>query len=293
MHLVNPRGLNGRFPALAVAGALALLALRAATASAYVPPVDDLWARLAAGAPAINSAIVDTETQVYDPGAAAVDAAVPDAAAKPIPDRGFRQRIYWQRGGWFAVETLAGDGTLLHLLLRDGYRTYSQALAPKRVFAEADLRPMLYPFLEASANAWRAELIFWGIQPLGVELVLYKSATAYLLGEGAGQALWIDHIGDRPVRLECKAGGPAPVRLGIQFGDFMPVAPKDQDAKNPRLPKVISYEVNGRLFRRTTVTEVQADVSVRSFPLARWRQQLGLTSPAPAYALGQTGAGRP
>lgn len=285
--------MNWRFAALAAAGALALLILRAPAASAYVPPADDLWARLAAGAPAIRSAIIDTETQVYDPGAASSDLAAPGAVAKPIPGRGFRQRIYWQRGGWLAVETQASDGTPLHLLLRDSYRTYSQALAPQRVLAESDLRPVLFPFIEASANAWRAELTFWGIQPLGVEIALYKSSTAYLLGEGAGQALWIDRNGDHPVRLECKVGGPAPVRLGIQFGDFMPVAPKAQDAKDPRVPKVISYEVNGRLFRRTTVTEVQADIAVRSFPLARWRQQLGLTSPAPAYALRPSAAGRP
>jgi hypothetical protein len=293
MHLVNPRGVNWRSLALAVACALAVPMLHPAPASAYVPPVDDLWARLTAGAPAIRSAIIDTETQVYEPSAPGADPAAPGTSAKPIPGREFRQRIYWQRGGWLAVETLAGDGTLLHLLLRDTYRTYSQVLAPKRVFTDADLRPVLYPFLEGSAHAWRAELTYWGIQPLGVDIVLYKSATAYVLGQGPGQGLWIDRTGDRPIRLECKVSGTAPLQIDIQFGDFMPVAPKDQDASNPRLPKVIAYEVNGRLFRRTTIMEVQADVAVRSFPLARWRQQLGLTSPAAAYALGSSDPVRP
>ncbi len=292
MRLVKPHRSRRQTLLIAAAGMLALLVFGQTPAAAYVPPVDDLWARLAAGAPLLKSAIVDTETAVFDPAQPA--AAGPGAATlRPQPGREFRQRLYWQRGALLAVETLAGDGTPLHLMLRDGYRTYDQALSPARAFAAADLHPVLYPFLEASPAAWRDELVFWGIQPLGVTLVLYGSSAAFLLGEGAGQALWIDQNGDRPIRLEARAAGLAPLGLTLQFADYMPVAAKRQDAANPRLPKVITYAVGGKVFRRTTITEVQADAPVRSFPLARWRQQLGLPVTAAPYAMTRTGNGQP
>lgn len=273
---------------------LALIGLGQRPVAAYVPPVDDLWALLTAGAPLLKSAIVDTETVVFDPALPVPENPPPGAPAlKPLADREFHQRLYWQRGALLAVETLARDGTLLHLALRDGYRSYDKALSATRTFAAADLRPVLYPFLEASPAAWRDELGFWGIQPLGVRLELYGSATAYLLGEGAGQALWIDRIGDRPIRLEARAGGPAPLELTVRFGDYIPVAARNQDAANPRLPKVMTYEIGGKVFRRTTITDVQADAPVRSFPLARWRQQLGLPAEAGPYAMTRTGSGQP
>jgi hypothetical protein len=152
MHLVNLRKSCRRILFVVAVQAFASALLSAATpALAYVPSVDDLWARLAAGAPEIRSAIEDTETLVYDPAAAGGD--TPADAPKPLAGREFRQRIYWQRGGLLAVETTGFDGTLLHLSLRDGYRTYSRALSSTRVFAESDLRPLLYPFLEASRSA--------------------------------------------------------------------------------------------------------------------------------------------
>jgi len=294
MRLVKPYASRRRAWALAVAATLALIGWGATPAAAYVPPVDDLWARLVAGAPLLKSAIVDTETVVFDPAQPGPAGSAQGAPApKPLAGRDFRQRIYWQRGALLAVETLSGDGTPLHLMLRDGYRTYEKALSTARTFAPADLHPVLYPFLEASAAAWRDELVFWGIQPLAVALELYGSATAYVLGEGAGQALWIDRNEDRPVRLEVRAAGPAPLQLAVQFSEYMPVAAKNQDAANPRLPKVMTYEIGGRLFRRTTITDVQADAPVRSFPLVRWRQELGLSAAAAAYAFTRTEGGKP
>lgn len=294
MRLVNPRGACRRNPCAAglrVSVALALIVAVPPRAWAYVPPVADLWARLAAGAPPIRSAIIDTETLVYDPSVSGSGA--PGEPPKPVAGREFRQRIYWQRGAVFAVETTDAGGTPLHLLLRDGYRTYAQPLSTKRAFAETDLRPLLYAFLEASPSAWHDELVFWGIQPLAVDVMLYKTGIAYLLGEGAGQSLWIDPDSDRPIRLEVKVAGQVPMRVTIQFAEFRAVAPKDADAANPRLPKVLSYEVNDRLFRRTTVTDVQADPSPRSFPMAKWRQQLGLDVSPPAYGLGPIAPVRP
>jgi hypothetical protein len=114
-----------------------------------------------------------------------------------------------------------------------------------------------------------------------------------VLGEGVGQALWIDRDGDRPIRLEAKVSGASPLGLTIHFSDFRPVAAKGADAANPRLPHVIAYEVNGRLFRRTAVTDVQSDAPARSFPVERWRQQLGLAAAPSAYALTPAEGARP
>jgi hypothetical protein len=275
--------------AAVLAGIGLALACGAPAALAYVPPVDDLWARLAAGTPPLSAAVVETETVVYDPEAPLPGAAGPGQPAPapvPVKARGFRQRIYWQRGALLAVETLAADGSPAHLFLRNGYRAYSRALSPRIVFSEADLRPLLFPFLEGSATAWRDELVFWGIQPLTVDLVL-AGATAYVrLGEGAGPALWIDRRTDLPFKLTAQIAGGAPLRVELRFSDYMAVAPKNADAGNPRLPRVVSYEVEGKLFRKTTVVEVQADPPARAFPLARWRQELGIPETPPAFAFG-------
>jgi hypothetical protein len=272
---------------LAALSVLFALAWSGSAALAYIPPVDDLWARLAEGVPRIKSAIVETETEVYDPEAPLPAAAAPGQPAPgpvPLKDRGFRQRLYWQRGTILAVETLAADGTPVHLLLQNGYRTYARALSSKAVFSEADLRPLLFPFLEGSATAWRDELVFWGIQPLSVDLVLSDTKAYLRLGEGAEPSLWIDRQTDLPVKLETQVAGGVPLKLELRFSDFMPVAPKNADAANPRLPKVVSYRVNGRLFRKSTVVEVQADAPLRAFPVVRWRQDLGIPETAPAFS---------
>jgi len=285
--LVKPRA-PGRTLRVALAAWLLATAWSARSASAYVPPVDDLWARLAAGTPPIQSAIVETDNLVYDPDALPADAGEAGRSAPvPVKARGFKQRMYWQRGSLLAVETLAADGSLAHLFLRNGYRTYSRALASRTVFSDADLRPVLFPFLEGSAAAWRDELVFWGIQPLTVDLVL-SGATAFIrLGEGGDSSLWIDRMTDLPSRLTTQIPAPTPLRIELRFGDFMPVAPSDEDRGNPRLPKTVSYQVNGRLFRKTTVVDVQADVPGRSFPLARWRQLLEIPETPPVYAFGR------
>ncbi|MFI5400994.1 MAG: hypothetical protein ACHQZQ_08095 [SAR324 cluster bacterium] len=285
--LVKPRTAGRTFRA-ALAAVLLATVWSARSASAYVPPEDDLWARLAEGVPPIHSAIVETENLVYDPDALQPDAAEPGRSApEPIKARAFRQRLYWQRGSLLAVETLAADGGLAHLFLSNGYRTYSRALASRTVFSDADLRPVLFPFLEGSAAAWREELVFWGIQPLSVDLVL-SGATAFIrLGEGGDSSLWIDRMSDLPARLTTRIPAPTPLRIELRFGDFMPVAPSDEDRGNPRLPKTVSYEVNGRLFRKTTVIDVQADVPGRAFPLARWRQLLEIPETPPVYAFGR------
>ena len=290
--LVKPRAWRERTALAVLLAVLSGVAWSGGAAFAYVPPVDDLWARLADGVPRIKSAIVETETQVYDPGAPLpVPSAPGQLAPGPVPVKGreFRQRLYWQRGTILAVETLAADGAVAHLFLQNGYRTYSRALTSKAVFSEADLRPLLFPFLEGSATAWRDELVFWGIQPVTVDLVLSGTRAYLRLGEGAGPSLWIDRMTDLPFKLETQIAGGAPLRMELTFGDFMPVAPKNADAKNPRLPKFVSYEVNGRLFRKTTVVEVQADAPLRSFPLARWRQELGIPETPPPFAFGSPG----
>ena len=281
--LVKPRAPMRTFR-VALAAWLLATAWSARSASAYVPPVDDLWARLAAGVPPIQSAIVETDNLVYDPDALPADPA--HSAPVPLKAREFHQRMYWQRGTLLAVETLAADGSLAHLFLRNGYRTYSRALSPRPYFSEADLRPVLYPFLEGSALAWRDELVFWGIQPLAVDLVLSETTAFFRLGEGGDSSLWIDRSTDLPKQLTTLVSAPAPLRIELRFGDFMPVAPSDEDQGNPRLPKTVSYEVNGMLFRKTTVVSVQAEVPARSFPLARWRQLLDIPETPPPYAFG-------
>jgi hypothetical protein len=275
-------------------GALVLAGL-CKPVSAYVPPVDDLWARLTAGVPPIKSAIVDTENLVYDPAAPAPEGApgsqnatgAPPPAPVPLKDRSFRQRLYWQRGGLLAVETSTADGTLAHLLLRNGYRTFAKSLVSAPAFAAMDLHPVLFPFLEGSATAWHNELIYWGIQPVDVSLALVDTHVYDRLGEAAGGALWIDPIGDRPVKLQAKIGGSAPLLMEMTYSDFIGVAPKEADAADPRVPKTILYTVNGKLFRKTTVVEVQADATVRNFPIARWRQILGIPDTAPPFAFGK------
>jgi len=101
--------------------------------------------------------------------------------------------------------------------------------------------------------------------------------------------LWVDPATDKPAKLQVSIPGTQPTVLEMNFTDFMPVAPKSLDMTNPRIPKVITYEANGKLFRRTTITDFQAEAPARSFPMARWRQQLNIPDVAPAYVLGKEG----
>jgi hypothetical protein len=242
--------------------ALAALAL-APAAHGYVPPLDNMLEEVGVGAPSANSAIIELQCNVFAPaGAPSAD-----------PQRGFRQRIYWQRGKVLAVETLAGDGTLLHVLVREGGFTDAAQISPVRRFSETDVRPQLFPFLEGGTVAWRDELAYWGVSPAKVELVLTKSGQAYRLTDGSDKALWLEKEGGRPLRLVTRIeGGTAPQVLSIEFSDFISFATKGPEKDYPRIPRTITYTLDGKVFKEARIAAFEADPPAHKFSLARLRQ---------------------
>jgi hypothetical protein len=238
-------------------------------AGAYVPPLDALYEQLVAGSPSVGSAIIDFQCRVFSapPG---------DPAGQPVVDpiRGFRQRVYWQRGRLLAVETLAEDGNLLHVLLSEGGFTQAGQLSAARRFSEADVRPLIFPFLEGKTVAWTDELSFWGVAPADVAYVLLKTGPAYRLTDDPEKALWLDKEAIRPVKFSTRiAGGAAPLVLTVEFGDFASFATKGPEKDQLRIPRKVTYALNGRMFKEVRMTEFEVDPPARKFPLARLRQQ--------------------
>ncbi len=242
----------GHWVAICLLGASPLFG-PAGPAHAYVPPLDDLLEQLAGGAPSAGSAIIDLQCRVY-PVAPAGEAT---PAAQPAPDRGrgFRQRVYWQRGSLLAVETLADDGTVLHVLLKEAGFTQAAQLSTTRRFSTADIRPLLYPFLEGKVAAWSRELTYWGVQPTAVDLALTKTGQMYRMTDDPDKALWLDKETLRPVRLTTRVdGGPGPWLLSIEFSDFISFAARGPEKDPLRIPRRITYAVNGATFKDVQMT---------------------------------------
>ncbi len=252
--------------------------LPVAPALAYVPSQEDLLAQLAAGAPGVSSAILELRCSVFPlpPPANAVPGAQPMAD----PARSFRQHVYWQRGRLLAVETVAEDGALLHVLLQEGGFIQAAQVTAARQFSLADVRPLMFPFLEGTVAAWRDELGYWGVRPAAVDLVLVKTAQWYRLTDGPDRALFVDKDSLRPARLVTQVqGGPVPWLVSVEFSDFVSFATKGPEKDQLTIPRRVTYALNGAAFKDVRMTGFEVDPPARRIPLARLRQ---LAAAAPA-----------
>jgi hypothetical protein len=284
-----------------ILAALAVLlgAALGAPARAYVPSLDDLYQLVAARQPALQRAMVETRSYVFDPldasGTGTPNANV-DAMPPALPGRSFRQKIYWIRNSFLGIETFAEDGTLLHFYLNEGFKPVEGNLTPTRSFTEADVVHPFLPFMSADPARWRQAVEFWGINPQRVEMDRGpKGEPLYRLSEGPDTALWLEPELLRPVKLQTRiAGGPQGGHLlTIEFSEFMFIGDSRNDADNFYFPRTVNFLLDGRLFKQTVVLDFEADPSVQGFPITKLRSLAAkVQAPRPVSFVPQPGAPR-
>jgi len=268
MRIVKPWGLLAarRFAALSA------VLLLAAPAAGYVPPVDDLIARLAAQAPLATSAILEYSCHVYP---VTLGQGLGEAVStQQDKGRSFRQRVYWQRRALLAVETLAEDGTVLHVSIAENGTVQQAALSTSRRFSDFDLHLVFHPFLEGDSSAWKSELTFWGVTPRQTQLVLLKGAPHFRAQESPEKALWVERESLRPVQLvSAVGGGPEPLTLSIAFSDYIALVARARDRDEETFPRKATFRINGQRFKEVALGEFEVNPPARKFPLQRLRQQ--------------------
>jgi hypothetical protein len=262
-------------------------------AAAYVPGLEELYQRIAARQPAIQRAMLETRTYVFDPlfrlGRAPEDSNL-DALPPEVAERSFRQRIWWIRNTFLGIETLAEDGTLLHFYLDEGFRPV-QASQAGRQFSETDVVHPYLPFVSADPVRWRQALTFWGLNPGTVDIARGpKGEPLYRLLEDEGKALWVEPELLRPVKLRTRlASGDGPGRqLTIEFGEFIFIGDQPNDADNFYFPRTVNFLLNGRLFKQTVLLRFEADPSLQGFPITRLRKLAGSVQPPQPVSLHPT-----
>jgi hypothetical protein len=268
------RWASGALAALLLAAVLTALA---APARAYVPSLADIYQLVSARQPALQRAELETRTYVFDPldrSGKAPPSANPDAVPVALPERSFRQKIYWIRNAFLGIETYADDGTLLAFYLNEGVRPVLGNLTPTRTFSEADLVHPFLPFVAADPARWRQGVEFWGVNPQRVDIARgLKGEVYYRLVQNDEQALWVEPELLRPVKLVTRlAGGPGGGHtLTIEFTEFIFIGNSPNDADNFYFPRTVNFLLDGRLFKQTVVESFQADPSVQGFPISRLR----------------------
>lgn len=263
-----------------------LCVLGASHAAAYEPTVDEIVTRFLEKTPPTTRAIFETRSVVFDPfatGEPAADAAEGATLTSGVgedeevqneqPERAFIQTTYWIRNSFLAVETFSTDGELLHFYLGEKFKPISLNQSADRPFADWDVLSPYLPFLEAGAEGWREGLDRWGVQPERVEFIRTPKGLVYFkLVEGPGKSVWVDRFLHRPLKIETVIeGGPEPLRLTIEFGEFMLFG--DEEAGPVMFPRTINYLLDGRLFKQTTVRRFENEPPWARFPLTRLRRK--------------------
>jgi hypothetical protein len=254
-----------------------LVALPLAPARAYIPSLAEIYQLVAQRQPPIQRAVLETRTYVFDPlgrSGEPVRDANPDAMPPALPERSFRQKIYWIRNAFLGIETFSEAGKLLHFYLNEGFRPVQQSLVEGRTFSEADVVHPFLPFVAVDPARWRQAINFWGLNPRTVEITRGdKGEVLYRLVEAEDKALWLDPELLRPVKLRTRlSGGPhAGSTLTIEFREFMFIGNSDNDADNFYFPRTVNFLLDGRLFKQTVVLSFEADPSVQGFPITKLR----------------------
>ncbi|HKI98936.1 MAG TPA: hypothetical protein VKB51_10720 [bacterium] len=280
-----------------VALAALLVAILAAPALAYIPSLKDIYRLVAARQPAIQRAMLETRTYVFDPlgrSGKGVPSTNPDAMPVELPERSYRQKIYWIRNAFLGIETYAEDGTLLNFYLNEGFRPVMGNLTPGRTFSESDVVHPFLAFVSADPARWRQAVEFWGINPQRVDIARGpKGEVYYRLVESEEKAVWLDPDLLRPVKLQTRlAGGPHGGHLlTIEFSEFMFIG----DGPNEfYFPRTVNFLLDGRLFKQTVVMNFDADPSVQGFPITKLRALAAKAQPErPVSFVPQTTGARP
>jgi len=258
-----------------IAGGI-LLAAGAAPVSAYVPAPDELFLQIGLQVPLVTRGIFETRTLVFDPTPRAADRLADAAGAiepepQELPERGFRQRIYWMRDSLLAIETFSLTGEPLHVYLDEGVEPVSRDLGARH-FEPMDVIHPYIPFMGGRPADWRAALAAWSINPWRVGMRPgYKLRNLYRLGED-GAAAYLDPARLALVSLEARAlNGAHPIALTLNFGEGLVFGESVKREEQLYFPRVVDFLVNGRLFKQVRVTSFRPDPPPNAFPLARLR----------------------
>lgn len=249
----------------------------ASTAQAYVPTAEELFVQFALQVPLVSRGIFETRTLVFDATPRAADR-VADAAgaAEPepleLPERGFRQRVYWVRDSLLAIETFSPGGEPLHIYLDEGLEPVSRDLGTRHFEAIDVIHPYI-PFMGGRPSDWREGLAAWGIDPWRVGMRPgYKLRNLYRLGED-GAAAYLDPARLALVSLEARVfNGARPIALTMTFSEALVVGESTKREEQLHFPRVVNFHLNGRLFKQVRVANFRADPPLNAFPLARLRE---------------------
>ncbi|MDH4247671.1 MAG: hypothetical protein OEW39_07635 [Deltaproteobacteria bacterium] len=256
---------------------------------AYVPDLKELEALIQSKGNRLERAYIETRTWVYNP--TPVPGEQEGTAERPplrLPEQGFLQKIYWIRQSFLGIETYSESGELLHFYWQEGVDPVAVNLKPERTFALSDILPAYLPYVEANPDQWRRGMGDWGLSPYRVELVRGSKDTLYYrLAEGPHTGVWLERATLHPVRLDTEvAGGGDPLRLTLEFFDFVELLEASSNTSTVYFPFITNYLLNGRLFRQTQVVEFQVNPKERDFPVTAMRKRAQeLTPPHPVQLL--------
>ena len=265
---------------LAAGLASGLVCIAVPAARAYVPSADELFTQLGLQVPAVSRAIFETRALVFDatPRAsdrlAEVEGGVEQEPVE-LPERAFRQRVYWIRDALLAIETLSREGAPLHVYLDEGVAPVSLDLTAQRHFEAIDVIHPFILFMGGRPADWRAGLAAWGIDPWRVGLRPgYKQRNLYRLGDADGPAAYFDPARLALVSLETRIlNGAHPVTLTMDFSEAIVLGENLKREEQLYFPRIVNFFINGRLFKQVRVATFRADPPLNAFPLARLRDQ--------------------
>jgi hypothetical protein len=260
-----------------VAWGLVAACLAASPARAYVPSAEELYTQLALQAPAIIRVIFETRTLVFDPSQTdRLAETVGGAENEPreLPERGYRQRVYWIRDALLAIETSSREGEPLHVYLNEGIAPVSLDLG-HRHFEAADVIHPFIPFMGGRPVDWREGLAAWGINPWRVGLRPgYKQRNLYRLGDPEGPAAYFDPARLALVSLETRIlNGAHPIMLTMDFSQAVVLGETLKREEQLYFPRVVNFFINGRLFKQVRAITFRVDPPPNAFPLNRLRER--------------------
>jgi hypothetical protein len=244
----------------------------------------------------VSRGIIETRTLVFDAAPRADRAGEGAGAAEPepqeLPERAFRQRIYWLRDALLAIETFSLAGEPLHIYLDEGIEPLSRDLAARH-FEPLDVIHPYLAFMGGRPADWRAALAAWGIDPWQVGMRPgYKLRNLYRLGDEQAAA-YLDPARLALVSLETQVhNGARPIALALTFSEALVLGESTKREEQLYFPRIVNFFVNGRLFKQVRTTGFRADPPLNQFPLQRLRELALASRLAPGAAGAQGGVTR-
>ena len=267
---------------------------------AYEPPVAEMIRRSVPSNSQVSRAIFEIRSTVYNPFRTNGDEQTPvnqpgksikdntnqngkkqDGLVGPghlprhTPDQDFKQKIYWVRDTLLAIETFAMDGTLLHYYFEEKYEPISFNINPERSFSNWDVVPPFIFFLSKSSASWRDGLGRWGVFPERVQVSRdHKGAVRFMMLDAPSQYAIVQRDGFRVASIHTQIlGGEKPLRLELQFTEFLINGSSDQEDQAMIYPRTTNFLLDGSLVKQSVVSMIITNPSWRTFPLTRLREE--------------------